>query len=314
MTIEQVKDNIQGVICSEAMFGLNLYACLKKDKDLVLKEIQITNVLRKDISALIKSVVSILMLSDEAEIDSVDNIADNRKILYEVPQTESYHPFSFLEIDQNQIEYYNEEDQKSLVGYAFRVNKNDYHVWFYQQVYPVRLLKRSLALYAILNTGTTYTILDKEIFKIEPRIDIAIIDGSIITARVDLLQKSFGFEKYVRNEAKKTIDRIGLMNLLRDTAKLEELIKKEKLTVAKKLMKVQNSPVFSMQQTELIASLQQHPRYKDKFVYENNKIVIQTQKAACEFIKMLNDDIVRSDLTNQEYDSSSKQILSPLIP
>lgn len=312
MTIDQLRSKIQSIMCSEAQFGLYVYACLKNEKVMSLKEIQVTDVLREDISLLLKSVVSAHMLSDEAELDSVDNIADNRKILYEIPQSDSYCPFSFLESGHTQLENYNEKDQHSLIGYVFKAKRNDHHIWFYQHIYPVKLLKRSLALYAILNTGTTYTTLDKEIIKIEPRIDVAIIDGSIISEKIDLLQKAFGFEKYIRSEAHKTVDRIELMELLKDTEKLQELIDKEKLTAAKKLMRVKDSPVLKMKHTELVDRLKQHPRYKDKFHYEDSKIVIQTQKAASEFIKMLNDDIVRSDLTNQEYDSLSKQMLPPL--
>ena len=38
---------------------------------------------------------------------------------------------------------------------------------------------------------------------------------------------------------------------------------------------------------------------------------IHSQKDVADFIKILNDDIVRSDLTGQEYDSSSKSKLDP---
>ena len=41
-------------------------------------------------------------------------------------------------------------------------------------------------------------------------------------------------------------------------------------------------------------------------------IVISSQKEAAAFIKMLNDDIVRSELTGKEYDSSSKMLLGPV--
>ena len=67
-----------------------------------------------------------------------------------------------------------------------------------------------------------------------------------------------------------------------------------------------------MNRTELITAIQRHPRYKNKFVIETEHIVLRTQKDAWEFMKMLNDDIVRSELTNQEYDSSAKTMLAPV--
>lgn len=47
------------------------------------------------------------------------------------------------------------------------------------------------------------------------------------------------------------------------------------------------------------------------FKFEDDHIVIDSQKDAAAFIKMVNDDIVRSELTGQEYDSSAKSLLEP---
>lgn len=47
------------------------------------------------------------------------------------------------------------------------------------------------------------------------------------------------------------------------------------------------------------------------FAFEDDHVVINSQKDAAAFIKMLNDDIVRSELTGQEYDSPSKSALEP---
>ena len=49
------------------------------------------------------------------------------------------------------------------------------------------------------------------------------------------------------------------------------------------------------------------------FVIEDEKIKITSQKEAAAFIKMVNDDIVKSELTGQEYDSSSKSLLEPVV-
>lgn len=55
--------------------------------------------------------------------------------------------------------------------------------------------------------------------------------------------------------------------------------------------------------------LKVHSRYKSMFKFEDDYIVISSQKDVENFIKMVNDDIVRSDLTGNEYDSSSKVLL-----
>ena len=159
--------------------------------------------------------------------------------------------------------------------------------------------------YAMLN-GNTYVTLDRDILKIDSRFDFLIINESIITSNIKLLQTSFGFDKYICNEAEKTISIISELDIVSDTEKIFAFSDKQKLTNAKKLLKAKNSPVLNMEKDELINGLKKHPRYKDKFQFKDKKIVINSQKDVNELIKMLNDDIVRSELTNREYDSSTK--------
>ena len=78
-------------------------------------------------------------------------------------------------------------------------------------------------------------------------------------------------------------------------------------------MKIENSPVLSMKREELAEKLKTHPRYRNSFQFSgDDRVILRSQKDAKEFLKMLNDDFVRSDLSGQEYDSPSKQLLAPL--
>ena len=312
MTVEQLKASIEQIMFSGKPFGLRFFACIRVEKKITLKEVQITDDLKHSIAAMLKKAAQVHFLSEETELEPADNISDNKNVLYEIEQADSYTPFSFLEQYKQVSDLYSEQDQDALAGFAFAVNQNESVIWFYQNIYAANLVKRSRILYAMLSKGSTYTVLDREIVRIEARIDITILGKSIITSKIDLLQKSFGFDEYVKREAHNAISQIADMGLLTDTAKIEDLINKARLTNAKRLMKVKNSPVLKMDKTVLFYRLSRHPRYKDKFKFQDGKVVIRTQKEASEFIKMLNDDIVRSELTNQEYDSPSKQMLKPL--
>ena len=52
--------------------------------------------------------------------------------------------------------------------------------------------------------------------------------------------------------------------------------------------------------------------YKDKFCFEDGKIVIKSQKDVEELVEMLNDSIVKSELTGTEYNRINKSMLPPL--
>lgn len=128
----------------------------------------------------------------------------------------------------------------------------------------------------------------------------------------DLMQRFFGFEQYIRAGAQKTIEIIRDLDIVDSLEKFVAFENKSKLTNAKKLLKAKNSPVLQMKKNDLLENLKKHSRYKTMFKFEEDHIVISSQKEAAAFIKMLNDDIVRSELTGKEYDSSSKMLLGPV--
>lgn len=311
MKIEEMKNEIQDIMFSEIKYGLTVFACIKDEENIALKKFLINDNLRDKLKSMIKTVVENKFLSDDFELDTVENIADNRKVFYEIPQNENFGPFDSINNYQEVNDAYSEKEQDLLMGLLFRVNLNNNDIWFYQHIYPVRMIKRSKSIYAMFSDDT-YVPLNRDILQIDSRIDFLIIGSSIVTSNIKLLQKCFGFDEYIRNEAKKTISIIDELDIVSDMSKVFAFGSKEQLTNAKKLLKAKNSPVLEMGKEELISKLIKHPRYKEKFRFEDNKIVINSQKEVNEFIKMLNDDIVRSELTNSEYDSSNKQILPPL--
>ena len=123
------------------------------------------------------------------------------------------------------------------------------------------------------------------------------------------MQQYFGFEEYVRSAAQETIEIIRDLDILKGVEKLTAFENNSRLTNAKKLMKAKNSSVLRMDKKDLLGRLKVHSRYKSMFKFEDDYIVISSQKDVGYFIKMVNDDIVRSDLTGNEYDSSSKVLL-----
>lgn len=163
-----------------------------------------------------------------------------------------------------------------------------------------------------LFVGDTYDEIDSDIVQIDSRADVIIFSSSVVTAKMDLMQRFFGFEQYIRAGAQKTIEIIRDLDIVDSLEKFVAFENKSKLTNAKKLLKAKNSPVLQMKKNDLLENLKKHSRYKTMFKFEEDHIVISSQKEAAAFIKMLNDDIVRSELTGKEYDSSSKMLLGPV--
>ncbi len=310
MTKEEIQTSIKEIMFSDVACGIAIFACLRTESGYRVKKIKATDKLLSSAKNKVSDFVNCSYLAYDAEFDTSENIADNRKVFYEIGLTENYRPFTFLKEAENCAEYYSENDRKQLFGFLFRINLNDQYFWIYQHMYSVSRIDRSKHVIACL-VKDTYDEIDSDMVQIDSRADVIIFASSIITAKIDLMQRFFGFEQYIRAEAQKTIEIIRDLDIVTGLEKFAALESKSKLTNAKKLLKAKNSPVLRMEKDDLIKKLRMHSRYKSMFKFEEDHIVIASQKDAAAFIKMLNDDIVRSELTGQEYDSSSKMLLEP---
>ena len=310
MTASEMQASVKRIIDDE--YGLSVYAVLNHDDNLSIVRFLFDDNLKTRIAEILETILHSIYLNEDAQVESSDNIDDNRKTFYEIIQSEEYCPFAFLDTYDSVTASYNERDIEHVFGFAFRLNVNDSNIWLYQQVVYPQMIKRSKHLYAMLLKDSLYTVLDRDILKIENKIDCLIIGKSIITSKIDLMQKSFHFETFVRKEAAKTILLISNMELVDNLDRFIALGDRKSLTNAKKLMKAKRSPVLRMKKDVLLDKLRTLPRYKDKLEIQNGKIRISNQKQAIEFLKMLNDSILKSELTDTEYDSSVKTELPPL--
>lgn len=308
MNKEEIQNSIKDVVSTEKLFGLTIFACLREENRFRAKKINATKELIDCARDRILEFIIHSYLSDTAEFDSSDNIADNKNVIYEFEFTENYRPFEFLNAANNCEEYYSEKDRSRLCGFLFRINMSDEQIWAYQHLYPSSRIDRSKKLFAWF-VKNAYDIIGGDIVQLNSRVDLMILPTCVITSKINLMQQYFGFEEYVRSAAQETIEIICDLDILKGVEKLTAFENNSRLTNAKKLMKAKNSSVLRMDKKDLLGRLKIRSRYKTMFKFEDDYIVISSQKDVGNFIKMVNDDIVRSDLTGNEYDSSSKVLL-----
>lgn len=90
---------------------------------------------------------------------------------------------------------------------------NDKYFWVYQHIYSVSRIDRSKNVIALF-VGDTYDEIDSDIVQIDSRADVIIFSSSVVTAKMDLMQRFFGFEQYIRAGAQKTIEIIRDLDIV----------------------------------------------------------------------------------------------------
>lgn len=135
------------------------------------------------------------------------------------------------------------------------------------------------------------------------------VGGEIIIINLDAIEKEFGFHEVIIKEATKSLSVIEEKELVDNIDTLKELV--SDVRFARKLTKVaRNSPVIRLgiPNESIIAFAKNHPLTKKKMKYNDSqtKFHLDTKVSKNLLIKILNDDLLTSELTKLYYDSLAK--------
>lgn len=137
-----------------------------------------------------------------------------------------------------------------------------------------------------------------------------VIDGNILTRDINLLQRHFGFEEYIRNQAAKVVEEITTIGIVSNENKLTEYIQRTRKTYAKKMMRIKQYNVIKKTPEELINKIKTVPRWKNVFKVENEKIVLDTYEDVENLIDLFDERYTVSPVTGDEFDTDVKKLAS----
>jgi hypothetical protein len=150
---------------------------------------------------------------------------------------------------------------------------------------------------------------DDQLLRISPKFQVLRVANEIIIVDLIAIEKSFGFHDIITREATVSLEVISNMQLVNNIDSLSELV--NDISFARKLTKVaRNSPVIlhNIPNANIIAFSKSHPLTRRKMRYneDESQFNLDTRVSKDLFIKILNDDLLTSELTNLYYDSLAK--------
>jgi hypothetical protein len=150
---------------------------------------------------------------------------------------------------------------------------------------------------------------DDQLLRISPKFQALRVGEEIIIVDLTAIEKSFGFHDVIKREATISLEVIRNLQLVSNIESLEELV--SDIRFARKLTKVaRNSPVIqrNIPNADIIAFSKSHPLTRNKMRYneDETQFNLDTRVSKDLLIKILNDDLLTSELTKLYYDSLAK--------
>lgn len=308
MNREELIEYIASVILGDLPVAAELYMCVKEDGGHALRRMQLKEETEKNFAYVFSELVKDKYIESNVDVKSMDEIDDNQNIFYTLTQTDEYYPFAFL--NEENISVYNSEQVVSCVGYFIKLGSQNKYMYLYQSKNNALTINNDKTFLLKKTIKDVFTYVKEEVLRIEKRIDILIVENDIFTSNEKILERTFGLEKYIRNSAKIAIDQISSLCIMSSTDVFCRF--EHKLSNSKKLMKIKDSPVLKMSKQDILRKINEIERYKSLINVQDGQIVVKNQNDVNNVLKLFGDAILKSELTNAEYETMIKKKLDSI--
>lgn len=203
-------------------------------------------------------------------------------------------------------------DLKSIVVVLGNGNES---LAIYKHHYPTNTYRRNG--FSLLRAGIAqdrFEKLDQDIIRMGHTIDF-IYDGvDVFVTNFKVLEKFFGFKEALKADATVKLATLTARNLVQDIVVLEERITVHgDLTFARKVIRaISHSRVLdTVANDQIIQFIKQHQNLSKKIKVNaaDTQIILDTRVSQNFFMKLLNDDYLKSELTKFYYDADSKDLV-----
>ena len=310
MNLQYLKNIITEINADQANYLLALYPIIDDHQQDIIRFADIT----KEAGDELKSMILVYLVdkfinNDQLQFVSISD-ADDRKnsaFFYDLEEK----PIGLNVIDQvvaeaEQTQFsFSKDDFDKIKGFVVILNNGVRKIAFYKHHHHLSTLRADKT-FGLVKSDHRFVKMDEDIIKLTGKIDFIQIEGNLIVTNLKGLESAFGYEDVIRKQATRNIDAIDAIGLLEDINQLIEM--SQSFSNAKRIMKIKvDSPVLMLPVATVINFVQTHPPIMRKFrLSENGKLNLHTDVSKKLFLRLMNDDLLTSELTKLYYAGVAK--------
>lgn len=198
-----------------------------------------------------------------------------------------------------------------IEAFIIVIGNAESRIVLYKQQYPISLLKKDRCMLTPVPHKNRLKKYESDILRIDFNYQFFLWNGKVYISDINKMEKICSFYNIIVHEAQKSIEAIQNMDILDDIESLNDEL--ENISFARKLTRIQkDSKVLGKVSNDAIIKFTQTHSYFEKnplkLNAEGNKFVLDTKKSKNIFIKLMNDDLLTSYLTNSEYEALAKNM------
>lgn len=312
MNLQELREQLDIINDGENPIGINVHL-IKKNEDeteTILQadiSVELANelieIFRKTINNKFFNNQELILRDISSSIETVNSIfyydlqefPDKLSSAYDFDPFNEYQDFSF-----------NNDDIESIKAIIITMGNVDNYFSIYKHVYPVTIVRQDKML-GFLPIGDRFEKLNSNILQINNSIDFLFAGDNLFVNNIKTLSSAYGFNEIIKNQARENITLIQELDLIANINELTSFV--DNIKYAKRVLRINaNSPVLQLAKSRIIEFISNHHKLgpKIRLNEDNDRIFLDTDVSKIIIIGILNDDYLKSNLTDLDYESENK--------
>ena len=323
MQIRKIKNEIAEMLNEK--HGIMLYAVLKTEEGKIVKFLNIADEdddkdntskdLLKGFTDIIKNKFAVY--NEDDEIIKLSSADERKNALYyydldELPMEMERLKDISETLDVGEIFNFKQDSLSQITALIIVIGNENRSLIMYKQQYPVSLLNRDRYMLTPILHENRLKRFDQDILRVDFNYQFFLWNDVVYISDIEKMEKICSFHDIVINEARTSIQKIEEINILDNIEVLNDEL--DNITFARKLTRIyKDSKVLGKVSNQAIIEFSlRHHYFKNnplKLTESKDKFILDTKKSKETFIKLMNDDLLTSQLTNSDYESLAKNNL-----
>ena len=318
LEIQELKEQLQSFSCDDDI-GIIVYLVLKNQAEEIsikMADIDSEHALPSLKDYFLFSINQRIIEKEELQIMNISEADERKNVIYQYDLIEKPAELSIistlLENERQPTFNFSRDNFSDIKAYIVIMGNNQKKLLLYKKHYPISLLKRDSQM-MLMRSNERFVRFNEELIRLDNNFQFFALNDVLFIKDLEQLEKFFGFHDLIKREALGSISKIEQAEILADVEVLREAV--ENIAFARKLTKLSvNSPVLEgdIPIQTIIQFTQTNPALAGRLKYnhDESKIVLDTKVSQNLFVKLLNDDYLKSELTQMHYDSLAKDKIS----
>jgi hypothetical protein len=313
MNREQLLARLAYFLNPENGIGAALYFVLNQNGENIIRFADIENEAKNELKdRFLEYIEDKFINNEDLHYQNISEADDRKNVVYRYDIEERPESLNILDeilADGERDNFnFNQNNLDGLQGYLITIGNEGNQIALYKKHHPVNLLRQDRFL--LFPSNERLVKAENDFIALDRSFDFMMVDDNLIVLKLNTLERFFGFEDVIRNQAQNIIATIEANQLLEDIEQLNELA--QSLATAKKIMKVRNSPVLNVPVENVINFINNHQELTGRIGFNDDgtRVRLTTGVSKKLFLKLLNDDYLFSQLTELQYDTHAKDRLN----